>query len=68
MDPETLKSISIEQRGVIDDCLKEMLHFRLKYAFQFSSALTWKMVVASLRTKVIDRNDVANNIERSMAE
>ena len=68
IDPETLKCISIEQREVIDKCLKEMILFRLKFPFQFPSALTWKQVVESLRTKVVDRNDVANNIEQWLSE
>lgn len=69
VDPETLRSIRREQREYNDDCLKEMLHFRLKYMYpktMFPSAITWQLIIESLRAKAVYRHDVANEIERKV--
>ena len=68
VDPETLKSVSRKQREDDDDCLKEMLLFRLKFTFAFPCVLTWKLIIDSLRAKIVARNDVANEVEQWLSE
>ena len=64
MDTETLQAISRPEKDY-GDCLKEMLHFRLKST---SDALTWKLIIECLRSKIVARHDIANETERRLNE
>ena len=62
VDPETLKTISTEHSSP-GERLREMILLRLK-----SSTLTWRLIIESLRSKIVARNDVANNIEQELIQ
>ena len=64
VDPETITSISRNNKDD-DDCLKEMIRFRLRFAFG-SNKLTWKQILESLRVPVVACDDVASRLERRL--
>ena len=66
VDPETIRSIFREMRGNDADALKEMLLCRLKCST--TPALTWKLIIDSLRVKTVARDDVANTISKELNE
>ena len=62
--PETSTSISRNNKDV-DDCLKEMIRFHLRFAFG-SNKVTWKQILESLRVPVVACDDVGSRLERRL--
>ena len=64
MSVPTLKGINKDCRGIVNDCLREMIAKRL----QSDDALTWRDLCECLRNRTVNRSDVAQNIEKQLGE
>ena len=64
LDVNTLNAINSTCRGVVLDCLREMIAVRL----QSGDALTWRELCDCLKSPTVKRNDVAEEIERQIGE
>ena len=60
----TLKGINKDCRGIVNDCLREMITKRL----QSDDALTWRDLCKCLRNRTVKHSDMAQNIEKQLGE
>ena len=67
VDRETVKSTPEKKCADDSNRLKDLLLFGLKLKFAFPQVLTWRLIVESLRAKIVSRNDVANEIEQRLS-
>ncbi len=63
IDAETLKCIKSHNKECHDACLHDMLMHRLEAV----GSLTWSLLCKCLRSPLVERNDVASEIEKKFA-